>query len=93
MHCLLLYDQDSKVLVGCDDGLLYGFETTGLYFIRKLFNLKIHGDSINDLKMVQHSKILNNKQILITCSNDFSIKLFYFRPENVNSPINEKAPI
>ena len=51
-------------------------------------------NSIKDLKLVQHEKILENREILITCSDDESVKLYDFDSNNAESPItNEKAPI
>ena len=84
--------KDTKMLVGCDDGHLRGFETIGLK--KKVFDVKLHDDRINDLKLVQNEMIRDNREILITCSRDKSIKLYDFDSENAKCPIsNEKAPL
>ena len=80
------------MLIGCYDGHLKGFETIGLK--KKVFDLKLHDFVIYDLKLVHHEKILDNREILITCSWNKSIKLFDFDSNNAKSPIsNEKAPL
>ena len=83
------------MLVACKDGHIRGFETFGLK--KKLFDLELYCYycSITDLKLVQNEKILDNKEILITCSDwDKSIKLFAFDSNNAKSPIsNEKVPL
>ena len=80
------------MLVGCSDGHVRGFETIGLK--KKVFDLKLHDHGIHDLKLVRHEMILDNREILITCSFDHSIKLFDFDSNNANSPIsNEKVPL
>ena len=43
------------------------------------------------MKLLQHQNIYNNRQILITCSRDETVKIFYFNPKNVKSPIDVKS--
>ena len=89
---MLKYAKDTKMLVGGEDGHLIGFETICLK--KKVFDLKLHDDGINDLKLIQNEKILDNREILISCSFDKSIKLFDFDSNNDKSPIsNEKVPL
>ena len=89
---MLKYAKDTKMLVGCRDGHLRCFETIGLK--KKVFDVKLHDNVITDLKLVQNEMILDNREILITCSFDHSIKLFDFDSSNAKSPIsNEKAPL
>ena len=51
VYSMLLYAEDTKVLLGCWDGRLRGFEKIGLK--KKLFDLKLQDDGfyggINDL--------------------------------------------
>ena len=92
VYSMLKYAKDTKLLVGCGDGHLRGFETIGLK--KKVFDLQLHDSVIYDLKLVKNVKIQDNKEILITCSWDQTIKLFDFDSNNAKSPIsNEKAPL
>ena len=52
VYSMLKYAKDTKILVGCRDGHLRGFETIGLK--KKVFDLQLHDGIITDLKLVQN---------------------------------------
>ena len=86
VYKILAYDNDSKILLGCEDGWLRSFSMDNY---EMELEAKIHDKAIDDFVIIKHENIFNNKQVLITCSWKM-IKILDFNTDRPRRPIIEK---